>query len=364
MLFKPKWVKLLPPHLRPDGKLLSELEKLRVKVDAPHEALAMRIAISPASTRKVLRQCLANFKLQNPKAAEKELLKMVLISRIQTPTSFWISEKEIDQAMKNISSFDNLCDYVIALEAPSPFDSFGEQTEKILAQEEAKKEMSAENAIKLLEQIYFDLKKEHPGQGEPAYFRRSHQIRTICCHDNFLELDIDGIDVCGIITYRSASDIDIEITKPYQGISNGRHIPYFARQTNSFLTEYGDKRAPDLLVETYDICSYIDDNFILLRRSILTLCKITAVRNGFILDNDFNDKEKRLKMEFKGRRIDQKEYQKELKELREGIQKDIWDDFFDRNFPMTVPYFDTRTEVIEYLHREWNRCLCKPARES
>jgi len=69
MLFKPKWVRLLPSNLRPDKKRIRELEKLRVKFSIPHEALEMRVMSSPATTRKVQRNCLENSRIQNPEAS-------------------------------------------------------------------------------------------------------------------------------------------------------------------------------------------------------------------------------------------------------------------------------------------------------
>jgi hypothetical protein len=41
---------------------------------------------------------------------------MVLISRIISPPSIDITEQEKDQAMENINSFNELCDYIIALD--------------------------------------------------------------------------------------------------------------------------------------------------------------------------------------------------------------------------------------------------------
>jgi len=86
VLFKPKWVKLLPPNLRPNEKRIGELEKLRSVFGIPHEALAI----------------------------------------------------------KRINSFDELCDYIIKLEEkepsfPDPFD-IGKVIDEILAQEVAEKE--------------------------------------------------------------------------------------------------------------------------------------------------------------------------------------------------------------------------------
>ena len=147
-LFKPKWFNLLPSHLRPDKKGISELEKLRRAFDIPHDALATGIISSPETTRKVQRQMLRNLRNLNPVAPEKELLKMVLISRITTPPSIDMTEQEIDQALENINSFDELCDYIIALDEKEPSfpDAFGigKRIDEILAGGEIEKKAPEE----------------------------------------------------------------------------------------------------------------------------------------------------------------------------------------------------------------------------
>jgi len=152
-LFKPKWFNLLPSNLRPDKKRISELEKLRRTFYLPHEVLATGIMSSPETTRKVQRQMLTKFRNLNSEAPKKELLKMVLISRITSPPSIDMTEQEMDQAMENINSFDDLCDYIIALdeldekEKGSSFpdiSGIGEKIDKILAQEEIEKEAPEE----------------------------------------------------------------------------------------------------------------------------------------------------------------------------------------------------------------------------
>jgi len=142
--FRPEWFNLLPSHLRPDKKwAIDELEKLRVERGIPHDALTMRIMSSPATTRKVQRQMLREFRNLNPEAPEKELLKMVLISRITSPPSIDMTEQEIDQAMEYINSFDDLCDYIIALDEKEPSfpDTFGigKRIDEILVREEIEK---------------------------------------------------------------------------------------------------------------------------------------------------------------------------------------------------------------------------------
>jgi len=170
MLFKPKWVKMLPSYMRPDEKRISALEKFRVAFDIPHEALAMRVMSSPATTRKVESMNLMALRIQNPQASEKELLKMVLISRIKRPPEIEITEQAIDNAMENIHSFDDMCDYIVKLEEkepsfPDPF-GLGKRIDEILAQEEVEKKAPAENLIRALEQIYFELKEKNPDRDE------------------------------------------------------------------------------------------------------------------------------------------------------------------------------------------------------
>lgn len=75
-----------------------------------------------------------------------------------------------------------------------------------------------------------------------------------------VSIKVDGVEVIGEITYRSEADIAIRITKPYQGLTNGCHIPYFSRPIHSFLTDYGDKMAENLLKYLYELGKYMEEN--------------------------------------------------------------------------------------------------------
>ena len=131
---------------------------------------------SPATTVKVQRQCLENFRMQNPEVSEKKLFRMVLISRIQTREVCGfrgMTNHKIDEAMKDINSFDELCGYIISIDEqepafPDPL-GIGKQIDEILAQEEVEKKAPAENLIKSLEQTYFDLRKNHPDWDEHSF---------------------------------------------------------------------------------------------------------------------------------------------------------------------------------------------------
>ena len=69
-----------------------------------------------------------------------------------------------------------------------------------------------------------------------------------------------GKVVKGLITFRSESDIRIEITSPYMGLSGERHIPYFSRPYHSFMTDYGKSTAKSILSHLYELGRYIEDN--------------------------------------------------------------------------------------------------------
>lgn len=178
VLSKPKWVKSLSSNLRPDKKRIRELEKLRIKFGIAHDLFSMRVGGSPATTRKVQKYCLEDFRTRNPGASEKELFRMVLISRIQAPAPespgySGMTEEKIDEAMRSINSFDELCDYIIALDeqeppSPDPF-GIGKRIDEMLAQEEMDKKIPSENLIESLENTYYGLRKKHSRRDEHWY---------------------------------------------------------------------------------------------------------------------------------------------------------------------------------------------------
>ena len=118
---------------------------------------------------------------------------------------------------------------------------------------------------------------------------------------------VDGVEVSGEITYRSEADIAVRITKPYRGLSNGCHIPYFSRPINSFLTDYGDSMAENLLKYLYELGWYMEQN------------------------------RKFIQLQFKFHFHDEN-----------YADWDLQNRFFDSTFPFVVP-IDTRDEVLEIL---------------
>ena len=168
---------------------------------------------------------------------------------------------------------------------------------------------------------------------------------------------IDGQKVEGEITHRSASDINVVITKPYQDVSSGLHIPIFARPFRSFDTELGDKIAKDLLESIYHLCAFVFENMDSLTHDYLEFKK----RIGFLEAkhvSEFVFKSRRLQLRklLKIGTIDNIEYQKRLILSRKEHQKVefkknlILKIFFEELFPMIVPA-DTREDVLRILEK-------------
>ena len=75
-----------------------------------------------------------------------------------------------------------------------------------------------------------------------------------------VSIKVDSVKVIGQITHRSEPDISVKISSPYDNYTTGLHIPYFSRPYHSFLTEYGDRTAENLLKYLYELGLYIDEN--------------------------------------------------------------------------------------------------------
>ncbi len=75
-----------------------------------------------------------------------------------------------------------------------------------------------------------------------------------------ITIEFNGVEVAGEITYRSEGDIAVKILSPYHDLSSSLHIPYFSRPYHSFLTDYGDRTAQNLLKYLYELGLYVEEN--------------------------------------------------------------------------------------------------------
>lgn len=137
---KPKWYKLLPHHMRPDGNKIKKLEALRKSLDLPHDIFFMRIGGSRWAVIKAQEATLEQAKKAMPNATDKELWWSILLSRFEVELNFpspWSPPPDkilnrmenIDTIIAHINSFEELVDYVVGMEEADLFDPSGIQNE-------------------------------------------------------------------------------------------------------------------------------------------------------------------------------------------------------------------------------------------
>lgn len=163
------------------------------------------------------------------------------------------------------------------------------------------------------------------------------------------------VTVEGRITYRSGGDICVEITKPYQGLSTGLHIPYFGRPFHSFDGEYGDECAKELLTELYEIALHVESNMDSLRIALREAQEGKAYLTDASMNLDaFLERKRELKQRLNAGEIDNRQFQKAVGELRRE-QKAIelqahvnLDAFFEKHLPMVLPV-DLQRQVLTMI---------------
>jgi hypothetical protein len=169
---------------------------------------------------------------------------------------------------------------------------------------------------------------------------------------------IDGIEVEGEVLHRDSGDFTVVITKPFQNIKGGLHIPYFSRPYHSFDGAYGDNSLLDALSGIYEIGTYLFENINSLKGKVCELDrKIERLSENKITETEYKNIRIKLRRVLKDGEISHKYYQKILKwwrAERESLRVKIWlqtDIFFQDNFPMIVPV-SNRDGILKIIRSE------------
>jgi len=172
---------------------------------------------------------------------------------------------------------------------------------------------------------------------------------------------VDAQEVEGQVTRRTPSDIEVQITRPYENISMSMHVPYFARPFTDFTTECGDDVAKKLLKNIFEICKYIDANLEeLTEQYLMTRSGIDALRPARMNSEKFRESRRSLRTRLKSGMIDNIEYQKRLKTIRkerrsfEMEKMRLWDSFFEECLPYSVP-LEMRKDILRILAEHSDR---------
>ncbi len=170
---------------------------------------------------------------------------------------------------------------------------------------------------------------------------------------------IDGVEVEYTILHRCSNDFELQITKPFQNITGGLYIPNFARAHHSFKGEYGDKRILDVLNNVYGLGSYLAENLTRLTQQVHLLDQqLDALAAQSISEDELMEIRRKLRRRLKKGEISSRYQQKVLRWWRRDLER-IWlegennyiDPFFEKNFPMLVPY-ETKKQVLKILRNQ------------
>ena len=121
------WLEQLPGNLKPDDNKVEELERLRSRaicciLPLPNDIFAQIILSSSWATLRAQENVYMIAKEKMPDASEKDRLEAVFRSRAfpQNPAGIRLPEDEINRALKNIDSLDDLVQYFAEKEKEEP----------------------------------------------------------------------------------------------------------------------------------------------------------------------------------------------------------------------------------------------------
>lgn len=184
-----------------------------------------------------------------------------------------------------------------------------------------------------------------------------------------LQITVDDVIVTGKITQRDKRTISVEITSPFNGISESSgSIPLLGLQFQNYEGNAGDQRAAAILCDLYRFCVYAETHREKLLASMADYRFKRLYAKHFNADavelqqriNEALQKYLDLRQELKASSIDNLEYQrrvgplvKEIKHIGEESEVDL-DAIFDECFYRirdTVVWQLNRETVIAYLEK-------------
>jgi len=170
---------------------------------------------------------------------------------------------------------------------------------------------------------------------------------------------INGIEVEYKVLHHFSNDFEIEITKPFQNITGGLHIPYFSRAYHNFDGDHGEECILSVLNNIYELGSHISENITCLKEQVHLLDQnIKKVSANSITEDEFKEISRKSRKMLRKNEISNSYHQKILRWWKKELDR-VWletefhyiDPFFEENFPMCVPN-DTRKQVLKILRGE------------
>jgi hypothetical protein len=132
-----------------------------------------------------------------------------------------------------------------------------------------------------------------------------------------------------------------------------------ARGHTSFDGEYGNKRILRVVHTVYGIGRYLTENFSRLQKQVQQLDRsLERLTAGSVTEEDFRKIRRKSRCQLRKGAISERYHQKIFRWWRQELdrlflEKELYyiDPFFEKNFPMIVP-FETRKEVLGILRNK------------
>jgi len=121
MIFAPKWSKMLQNiDLILSKKLIGGLEKLRKEIDIPHDVFSLAVSASSEFGKIIIKRDYKHLKNEFPDVPEKQILTKLLYyenhAMEMSGSTEQMTDEQIEMAMENINTLDDLCDFITELE--------------------------------------------------------------------------------------------------------------------------------------------------------------------------------------------------------------------------------------------------------
>ena len=135
MLFKPKWVAMLPEYMVPPDRVITSLERLRKSIGCPHDAFAMRILGSDYATGRAIRTSYVLLKSEIPGCAESDILCELCRTRLELSDEPGLLAKSPEAIVSEHSTLQKVIDFFVREESeaalPDPY-GWGEKVDALL----------------------------------------------------------------------------------------------------------------------------------------------------------------------------------------------------------------------------------------
>jgi len=136
---RPRWVDLLPAHIKFSDELIATIERRREFAEADHAACAVAALSHPEATRSTLQEAYRGLRLLRPRASNQELFLEILQMRIAMCKGqvFWggrsyisVTDRDLQRVVSARPSLDEIIRWVQEIEGALEHEAYLQQMDR------------------------------------------------------------------------------------------------------------------------------------------------------------------------------------------------------------------------------------------